>query len=93
MAFREVAFGVTNERRTGEIVIRLKIKPINDSSQVNCQHSIKYTKPTAKGSVVEDATTSTLLHVGKGGRMSLYPETQLDLLNLVRNGEASITQD
>lgn len=57
-------------------MITLDIARIGDSSQVTCTHGIKYKRPTAKGSVTEDATTSTPLHVGTGGKLSLFPETQ-----------------
>ena len=78
-ALRAVALGVTTEGRDGEVIIKMKIKQIGSSSQVNAVHQIKYIQPTAKGRVVEEATTSTPLHVGKGGRMSLFPDTQPSL--------------
>lgn len=52
---------------------------IGESNQVQLSHSIKYTKPTAKGRVVEENTTSTPLHVGNGGVLTLFPETQAKL--------------
>lgn len=75
-ALKACALGVTTEGRDGEVVIKLKLKQIGSSSQVNVVHSIKSMHPTAKGRVVEEATTSTPVHVGKGGRMTLFPETQ-----------------
>jgi len=75
-ALNAVALGVTTEGRDGEVIIKMKLKQIGSSSQINVVHQIKYTQPTAKGRVVEEATTSTPVHVGKGGRMSLFPETQ-----------------
>ena len=41
-----------------------------------CKHQIKYARPTEKGKAMEEATTSTPLHVGVGGVLSLFPMTQ-----------------
>lgn len=75
-ALRACAAGVVEYSRDGEITIKLKLKKIGDSSQVTAVHSIKSSHPTLKGKVVEEATTNTPLHVGRGGRLSLYPEAQ-----------------
>ena len=78
-ALRDTALGVTTTGKKGKVTITLDLERIGDSSQVKCNHAIKYAKPTIKGKVVEEASTSTPLHVGVGGVLSLFPETQADM--------------
>ncbi|MGC1547441.1 MAG: hypothetical protein WA777_02835 [Rhodanobacter sp.] len=78
-ALRDTALGVVTTGKKGKVIITLDLSRIGDSSQVSAVHQIKSTKPTLKGRVVEEATTSTPLHVGKGGALSLFPETQTDM--------------
>lgn len=78
-ALREVAMGVTTTGKKGDVVVKFGFERIGDSSQVTCTHAIKFKKPTSKGNATEEATTKTPLHVGTGGVLSLYPETQPDM--------------
>jgi hypothetical protein len=78
-AMRDVALGVTHTGKKGQVVIKLDLERIGDSSQVTCTHQIKSKKPTPKGCATEEATTKTPLHVGTGGALSLFPEQQSDM--------------
>ena len=78
-AMRDVALGVVTTGKKGKVTITLDLERIGDASQVKCTHAIKSTKPTIKGKVMEEATTSTPLHVGTGGVLSLFPESQSDM--------------
>jgi hypothetical protein len=78
-ALRDTALGVVTTGKKGKVTITLDIERQGDSSQVLCKHQIKYARPTAKGKAMEEATTSTPLHVGTGGVLSLFPETQTEL--------------
>lgn len=78
-ALRDTALGVVTTGKKGKVTITLDIERSGDSSQVLCKHQIKYARPTAKGKAMEEATTSTPLHVGTGGALSLFPETQTQM--------------
>ena len=78
-AMRDTALGVVTTGKKGKVTITLDLERIGDSSQVTCKHQVKYAKPTTKGRVLEEATTSTPLHVGRGGVLSLFPESQTDM--------------
>jgi hypothetical protein len=78
-ALRDTALGVVTTGKKGKFTITLDLERIGDSSQVTCKHQVKYAKPTTKGRVLEEATTSTPLHVGTGGVLSLFPESQTDM--------------
>lgn len=78
-ALRDTALGVVTTGKKGKVTITLDLARIGDSSQVQCTHQIKYARPTAKGKAMEEATTSTPLHVGVGGVLSLFPETQTQM--------------
>jgi len=75
-AVRDVAMGVVAHDKAGKVVIELNMKRIGESSQIMLEHTLKYTKPTMKGKVTEDNTTGTALYVGRGGTVSIMPDTQ-----------------
>jgi len=75
----EVAGAVIDHDRQGEVTIKLTLKRIGNSHQVSIKHKLTYKRPTSKGSVVEDNTTETPMHVGTRGRLSLFPEDQTDM--------------
>lgn len=85
-AASDTALGVVTTGKKGKITITLDLERIGDSSQVTCRHQVKYSKPTIKGRVVEEATTSTPLHVGTGGVLSLFPETQAEMFGAAGAG-------
>ena len=87
-ALRDTAMGVVTTGKKGKVTITLDIERQGDSSQVLCKHQIKYARPTAKGKAMEEATTSTPLHVGVGGVLSLFPETQAEMFG-TETGTAS----
>jgi hypothetical protein len=87
-ALGDTAMGVVSTGKKGKVTITLDLERIGDSSQVQCKHQIKYARPTAKGKAMEEATTSTPLHVGVGGALSLFPESQTDMF-AKRAAEAS----
>ncbi|MFD1216377.1 hypothetical protein [Microbulbifer celer] len=72
----EVASAVTDHQRKGEVTITLKMAHINNSSQVQIDHTLKYKRPTSRGSVTEDNSTTTPMYVGTKGSLSFFPEKQ-----------------
>lgn len=80
-ALGDTALGVVNTGKKGKVTITLDLERIGDSNQVKCSHQIKYARPTAKGKAMEEATTSTPLHVGVGGVLSLFPESQTGMFD------------
>lgn len=87
-AMCDTALGVVTTGKKGKVTITLDIERIGDASQVKCTHAIKYAKPTTKGKVIEEATTSTPLHVGAGGVLSLFPESQRELFEAGQGASA-----
>lgn len=78
-ALREAAQGVIATRKKGKVAITFDLKVIGDSNQVDVTHRLTYMKPTSKGRVTEDNTTSTPMHVGRNGALSIFPDTQQSL--------------
>lgn len=87
-ALSDVALGSVSTLRKGKVTIEFDIKPITEH-QVQIDHKVKFTKPTQRGRVIEENTTATPMHVGVGGRLTLFPETQQSLFEA---GEKSRTQ-
>jgi len=78
-ALRDVALGVAVTGKVGKVTIEFNLKRIGESNQVACTSVIKYQKPTSKGKATEDFASITPLHVGYGGKLSLFPENQTKL--------------
>lgn len=72
----EVALGVVNTGKKGKIIVTFDMAQIANSSQVKLSHSLKYVRPTNNGKVTEENTTATPMHVGVGGKLTLFPDTQ-----------------
>ena len=75
-ALSAVALGVVQNGKAGKVTITLDVKQIATSRQVDVSHKLSYVEPTAKGKRSEENTTSTPLYVGKGGKLTLFPENQ-----------------
>lgn len=75
-AVSDVALGVVTHGKPGDVVIKLSIKQIGDSNQVAVTHKLSYVKPTTRGKISEETSADTPMHVGRGGELSLFPNTQ-----------------
>lgn len=89
-ALSAVASGTTtngNGKKKGKVVIELEITQIGEASQVQIAHTLKYIQPTLRGKASEEDTTTTPMYVGKGGKLTLAPDAQMDFLK-TQNQEA-----
>ncbi|TFH86629.1 hypothetical protein EQG41_11810 [Billgrantia azerbaijanica] len=75
-ALSDVAAGVVAHGKAGKVTVTFDLKQIADSRQVDMAHKLTYVEPTAKGKRSEENTTKTPLYVGRGGKLSLFPEEQ-----------------
>lgn len=75
-ALSDAAAGVVQTGKAGKVTITLDLKQIADSRQVDVAHKLAYVVPTAKGKRSEENTTKTPLYVGRGGKLTLFPENQ-----------------
>lgn len=83
-AVRDTAVGVVahgDKGRKGKVVIELSMQRIGESAQVALAHKLHFERPTKRGKSVEEDTTETALYVGRGGALSIVPETQGKLFN------------
>lgn len=87
IALSQVAASVVDNNRAGEVNIKLSFKRIPGTTQVHCEHTLKYTRPTLDGKASEEETRTTALHVGKFGRLSLAPENQMAMFD--KSGQTS----
>lgn len=85
IALSDVSAAAVDHGGVGEVTIKFTIKPITGTHQVHCAHSLKFVKPTSSGKATEELARATVLHVGKYGRLSLAPETQLDMFKQPAN--------
>lgn len=71
-----VAMAVITEGKAGKVAMTFTIEQIGNSHQVAIKHSLNYKKPTLRGHTIEQDETQTPMHVGQGGKMTLFPEGQ-----------------
>lgn len=79
IALSQVAAAAVDNDRAGEVNIKFTFKKIPGTTQVHCEHLLKFNKPTLSGKAGEEEKRTTALHVGKFGKLSLAPENQLGL--------------
>jgi hypothetical protein len=78
-ALKIVSLGVVNHGKKGEVVIKLSIAPIGDSSAVNINHSVKFTEPTKKGKTYEEYANVASMFVDIDGTLTIFNRSQKDL--------------
>jgi hypothetical protein len=57
----------------GEVTIKLKMKRIGNSNQVNIKHHVSYTKPTSRGKSSEKTEGETAMYVSATQGMTFFP--------------------
>lgn len=83
-ALKDVAIGVVANGKKGKVTIQFDLKRIGNTNQVEMVHKLVYARPTANGKVTAEDATTTPLHVGSTGSLSLFPETQQSLPGMER---------
>lgn len=73
-AISEVASGVVDFGKAGKVVITLDFSQIGDSHMVKIKHKLDYKVPTNRGTRSENTTLDTPMHVGEGGKVTLFQE-------------------
>lgn len=79
-ALGSVASSVVDHDRKGKIVLELDITRIKKTHQVAIKHALKFQRPTMDGEAGEKVSRETVMHVGKFGKLTIMPETQMSLL-------------
>lgn len=87
VALSQVAAASIDHDKVGEVSIKFTFEKIPGTSQAQCTHMLKFSKPTESGKSGEEEKRTTPLHVGKYGRLSLAPENQLSFLT--REGQTT----
>lgn len=94
-ALSEVAAGVIDNNKAGKVTVSIDVSRIGESYQVGLKHKLAFVKPTRRGKSSEEDTTETVMHVGKGGRMTLFPEEQVPAgqMHMYRGAKAEPMDD
>jgi hypothetical protein len=75
-AISDIAANVVTHGRAGELTLKFTLKQIGDSNQVQVTHALKSVTPKPRGKITEEHAVDTPLHVERGGKLTLYPNTQ-----------------
>ncbi len=81
IALSQVAAACVDNDKVGEVSIKFAFKKIPGTSQVHCEHTLKFTRPTMDGKSGEEEKRTTPLHVGKFGKLSIAPENQMTFMD------------
>lgn len=60
--------------------MELDFSRIKKTQQVSIKHSLKFSRPTMDGEASEKVARETVMHVGKFGKLTIMPESQMELL-------------
>lgn len=77
VALSRVASHVVDREKAGKVSLSLSIKPIKGTHQISVDAELGYSHPTLKGKTSESAESTTVLHVGRFGRISLAQQELL----------------
>lgn len=78
VALSEVAAAVVDHDKKGSVTVKLDVELIKGTHQVRIAHTVNFKKPTRTGEAGEKAGGATVLHVSKGGRLSLAQPDMLE---------------
>lgn len=78
----QAALGTVQHNKKSKVVLTLELERIGDSAQVQVSHKIASTKPTLRGKISEEATTSTPMYTNTKGYLSVSPDTQIDIFKI-----------
>lgn len=65
--------------RKAKVTIELTLARIGESHQIDLTHKISSSRPTRRGKVAEEDSTSTPMYVGPHGALSIAPAAQMRL--------------
>lgn len=74
VAASTIQFGEKGKR--GKVILEFEMERLGESNQVRLSHGITIVQPTLRGKRSESDDTETPVHVGKGGNLTLMPDTQ-----------------
>nr|BDD47748.1 hypothetical protein 11 [Piscirickettsiaceae bacterium] len=81
-AIKEVAIGVANTEKAGDVTLKISIKPQkNTNGQVNIDAKVSFSKPTDKGKRTEETTDSTPMFVSRDGVSAIKDQGALNFDN------------
>lgn len=91
-AIEQVALSAIETQKAGEITLKLKIKPLNDSGAVHVESSIATVEPRPKGRIRMDHVSVTPMFAAKTGQLGASPETQDDIFFSTSDNVTSIAK-
>ena len=78
VALSRTAAAVVDQGRKGKVKIELNFEQIKQTHQVVIEHKLVFEAPSRLGSTSETVKGASVLHVGKGGKLSLAQGRLID---------------
>ncbi len=73
-ALSATAAAVVTYGKKGELTVKLMVEHIKGTHQVRIEHLTKYEHPTSLGSAGEKFSATTVMHVGRFGKLTIAQE-------------------
>lgn len=80
-ALSNVAAGVVEHNKQGEVTLKFKMKRIGESNQVAITHTLDFVEPTKRGKRREDTTLDTPMYVTANGLELFQTDPTAQLFN------------
>ncbi|SFK45709.1 hypothetical protein [Azotobacter beijerinckii] len=80
-ALSDVAAGIIDNNKQGEVTLKFKMKRIGESNQVNVTHTLDFNEPTKRGKRREDVTLDTPMYVTANGLELFQTDPTAQLFN------------
>lgn len=80
-ALSDVAAGVVDHGKAGEVTIKLSLKQIGESHQVSIDHKLSYLVPTKRGKRTEETSLKTPMYVTGDGLQLFQPSPTADMFS------------
>lgn len=80
-ALSDVASGVVEHNKQGEVTLKFKMKRIGESNQVAITHTLDFVEPTKRGKRREDTTLDTPMYVTANGLELFQTDPTAQLFN------------
>lgn len=78
VALSETAAAVVDREKKGKVKLELSFENIKGTHQVRIEHKVTFERPTMTGRSGEESKGASVLHVGRGGKLSLAQQSLLE---------------
>lgn len=89
----DTAINVMDQERKGKLTVTFEMEHIKNTQQLNIKATVKSMMPTMeKGERTESVVRGVAMYVGRNGKLSVIPESQLELEGISKKASEYLAQ-